>query len=148
MLGASQIFEEMIMQSWKFFNQKFLMKILGANLFSRKWICNHKNFETKFFFWKFWVHTCFRGNDFATIKILWPNFFLKILGGNLFSRKWFCNHKIFSTEKLFKTLMGANLFSKKWFCNHNNFSINSFWWKFWVQKCFRGKYLASLIILY
>ena len=75
----------------------FFMKIFGSNLFSRKWFCHHKKFYTIIFSWKFLVEICFRGNNFAIIKIFDQKVLMKFFGRNRFSRKWFCDHKNFST---------------------------------------------------
>ena len=57
------------------FNQNFLMKIVGSNLFLRKLFCNQK-------------------------KIFDKKCSMKIFYSNLLTRKWFCNHKIFD-QKIF-----------------------------------------------
>ena len=71
---------------------------------------------------------------------------MKIFGSNLFPRKWFCNHKKFSTKKFFMKISGSNLFSRKWFCNHKNILTNNFRWKILVQTCSRGNDFATINI--
>ena len=59
----------------QFSAKKFLMKIFNHNLFSRKWFCKHKKFSTKKVLMKMFGATCFRGNDFGTLKNYRPKFF-------------------------------------------------------------------------
>jgi len=66
----------------------------------------------------FLVLTCFRENDFPTIKIYELNVFMTFFGGNLFSRKLFCNHK---------------RFQPKCFCEN-----------VWRKTCFRGKDILTI----
>jgi len=84
----------------KIFDQNILVKMFGRILFSRKWFCKHKKFSTKKFRLKFLVGTCFRGNDFATVKSLNQNISMKFFGGNLFSRKWFWNRQKFGPKNV------------------------------------------------
>ena len=102
----------------KNFDKKISMKSFGRNLFSRKMFCDYKNVLPKNFRWKFLVGTCFRGNDFTTIKIF--------------------------DKKIFDENFGRNLFSRKWFCDHRNFRPKSFWWKFLVGTCFGGNDFTTI----
>ena len=115
-----------------------------SNLFSKNWFLKHKNswpnVLPKFGF----VQSCFRGNDFATIKIFQQkNFFKIFFHPNRFSRKWFCNHQN-CRLKIFLNFFYANLFSNKRFCNHKNSWPKCFVKIFFVQYWFRGNDFASI----
>ena len=65
------------------------------------------------------------------IKYSPKNISQKILSWNLFSRKWFCNNKIFRPKTFLLTFRSnifleksllANPFSRKWFCNNKKIS--------------------------
>ena len=43
-----------------------------------------------------------------------------------------------------KFLFLPNLFSRKWFCKNKEFSTKKVWWKFLVETCFRGNNLATI----
>ena len=117
------------------------MKILGANLFPRKLFWTIKIFRPKNFWWKFWVLTCFRGNDFATIKISTKIFLMKILVQSCFQGNDIEARNI-SNKIFFKNIFGANHFSRKWFLG-KKFN-NLFCWKYSVQTTFRGNDFATI----
>ena len=50
-----------------------LMKMFYSHLIPREWFCNHKNFDNKLCYNKFCFKTCFREDDFATLKKFPPN---------------------------------------------------------------------------
>jgi len=109
----------------KKFNENFF-----STLFSRKWFCNYNKFSTKTFLMKIFGWTCFEEMILQPEKYFDEKFSMKSYGWNLFSRKWFCNHKKFSTKKLLMKIFGSNLFSRKWFCNYKKFSTKKFLMKF------------------
>ena len=88
----------------KIFDQTFLKKDYNVYMFTRKRFCNHKNFASKLFF-KYWVQTCFRGNDFATINhFLTKKQLMKNYGAKLFSRKWFWTIKHFGPKIVWRKI--------------------------------------------
>ena len=98
------------------------MNIYGSNLFARKWLCNHKHFRPKIFWWNVLVQTYSRGNDFANIKNFWPKKFCWKFLVQTYSRgNDFATIKICWTKECLLYIFGSNLFPRKWFCNHKKF---------------------------
>ena len=136
------------------------MKIFSRCLFSRKWFFDHKKFSTNKFWWKFFVWTCFRGNDFAPIKILWiflvqicfceyhfapKKILMKNFGSMLFPKYSFCAKKfdehfwykpvfdeiILHQKKFWQNIL-MNFFGSNQFSRYSFCTQKRFWWKFLV----------------
>jgi len=120
------------------------MIVFRKNLFSKKLFCNHKNFQPKYFWCKFLVQNCFRWNDFATIKNFDQNIFINIFVATLFSRKWFSNHKKFSTKHFRWKILVKIFFRGNDFATIKNVRPKYFWWKFWVQPYSRENDVATI----
>jgi len=100
----------MILQPQTIIDQNIFHENFVLKEFPRKLFCNIKKFSTEKFFRKFLVQRCFRGNDFATIKIFDLNIFIENVWSNLFPRKLFCNNKKFSTNKFFMKILVPRCF--------------------------------------
>ena len=130
---GSYLFPKEWFSSMSLRQKNFWWKCLVQTYFRGNDLATKKIFQPKNVWWKFLVHTSFRGNDFATIKIFDKTFSNEFFGSNLFLRKWFCNHKKFSTKKFWMKIYGSNLCPRKWFCNHKTFSTKNFQWNFWFK---------------
>ena len=124
------------MRQQNIFDQKFVMKNFSKKLFSRKWF-RKKIFGLKNVSWIFFLWTYPRGNDFATIQNFRPkNFFTKIFGMNLFSRKWFCNHKNFRPKNVSWKFLVLTYFRGNDFATINIFDQKMFHENFWYEPIF------------
>ena len=113
----------MILQPQKFSEKNFWWKFLIKTCFWGNDFATIKNFQQNNFWWIFLIKTCFRGNDFGTIKNFRPkNFLWKFLAGSCFRGNDFATKKNLDQKNLIY-IFGRNLFSRKWFCNHKKFWI-------------------------
>ena len=71
-------------------------------------------------------------------------YLIKFFYANLFSGKWFCNHKKFSTKTYLMKIFGRNLFSRKLFCNLIKFWTNNVLMKTLGANLFSGNWFSNI----